>query len=87
MNAGQLADRLAIVDVVNRYATALDARDWDLLDQVFSSDVIGDFGDHRLRDRDAVKDMIRGMLGGCGPSQHLLANHRVELDGDLATCI
>jgi hypothetical protein len=87
VNAGQLADQLAIVDVVNRYATALDTHDWDLLDQVFSSDVIGDFSDHQLLGREAVKDMIRGMLGGCGPSQHLLANHRVELDGDLATCI
>jgi hypothetical protein len=87
LNAGQLADHLAVVDVVNRYATALDTHDWDLLDEVFSSDAIGDFGNQTLRGRQALKDMIRGMLGGTGPSQHLLANHRVELDGDRATCV
>ncbi len=87
MNAAQLGDHLAVIDVVNRYATALDAGEWDLLDDVFSADVVADFGGAPLRDRQSVKEMIRGMLGGCGATQHLLANHRVELDGDSATCV
>lgn len=87
MDPAQLTDRLDIVDVVNRYATALDSQDWDLLDAVFSRDVAANFIGNELRGLDAVKEMVRGMLGGLGPSQHLIANHRVSLDGDEAGCI
>ncbi len=81
-----IADRLDVIDVVNRYATALDSKDWDLLDEVFSPDVRADFGE-RLEGVAAVKALVRSMLGGCGPTQHLLGNHRVEVDGDRARCI
>jgi hypothetical protein len=30
--------------------------------------------------------MIRSMLGGCGPSQHLMGNFRISINGDLANC-
>jgi 3-phenylpropionate/cinnamic acid dioxygenase small subunit len=86
MSTPELADRLAVIDVVNRYATALDSRDWDLLDQVFAADVRAEFG--RLYPScEAVKELVRSHLGGCGPTQHLLANHRVEVSGDEASCI
>ena len=80
-------DRAAVIDTVNRYATALDSRDWALLDEVFTPDAVGDFGRGLLTGREAVRDLVRRMLGGCGPTQHLLANHRVELDGDAARCV
>ncbi len=86
MGASPLADRLDVIDVVNRYATALDARDWDLLDLVFAPDVKAEFG-RTCAGCEAVKELVRGMLGGCGPTQHLLANHRVEVAGDEASCI
>jgi len=80
-------DRWSIIDTVNRYATALDTRVWDLLDEVFAEDVVADYGGGRpLFGRDAVRGMIEGMLGASGPSQHLLGNHRVEIDGDEARC-
>jgi hypothetical protein len=80
-------DRTAVIDTVNRYATALDTRDWALLDEVFTPDVLGDYGAGVLKGRDALRGMVRHMLGGTGPSQHLLANHRVDLEGDSARCI
>jgi len=80
-------DRAAVVDSVNRYATALDSRDWALLDEVFVSDVVVDFGGRVVSGREAVRDLVRRMLGGSGPSQHLLANHRVELHGEAARCV
>ena len=80
-------DRSAVIDTVNRYATALDTREWALLDEVFTPDAVGDFGRATLHGRDAVRGMIRRMLDGSGPSQHLLANHRVELEGDSARCV
>jgi hypothetical protein len=82
-----IGDRAAVIDTVNRYATALDARDWALLDDVFTPDAVGDYGAGELTGREALRDMVRRRVGGGGPSQHLLANHRVELDGDSARCV
>jgi len=80
-------DRAEVIDTVNRYATALDSRDWALLDEVFTPDAVGDFGAGVLNGREALRDLMKRMLGGSGPSQHLLGNHRVELDGDRARCV
>jgi len=35
-NLQQLLDRATITDVVNRYATGLDRRDWPLLRSIFA---------------------------------------------------
>jgi ketosteroid isomerase-like protein len=80
-------DRAAVIDTVNRYATALDSRDWALLDEVFTPDAVGDFGAGPLSGREALRDLVRRVVGGGGPSQHLLGNHRVEVDGDTARCV
>ena len=78
-------ERWEIVRVLDRYAEALDQRRWELLDQVFAPDLEFDFGEWVVRSRaDAVK-AIRSYLDGCGPTQHLLGNYRIEIDGDTAT--
>lgn len=82
-----MGDREAVIDTVNRYATALDTRDWALLDRVFTADAEGDFGGAPLRGIEALRGLMQGALGGCGATQHLLGNHRVELDGDRARCV
>jgi 3-phenylpropionate/cinnamic acid dioxygenase small subunit len=79
------ADRSAIIRVLDRYAEALDRREWALLDQVFAANVEFDFGEWTARSRDQAVAAIRSYLDGCGPSQHLLGNYRVEVDGDRAT--
>jgi hypothetical protein len=33
-----------IAAVIYRYSTAMDTRQWQLMDEVFSSDVVGDLG-------------------------------------------
>ena len=72
-------DHLAIAALQIRYATACDRRDWALFDDVFLPDVRADYGPgFRFEGREAVVASIRSMLGGCGPSQHLVGNHRVE---------
>lgn len=79
-------DRFEIQAVVDRYATALDRRDWDLLEQVFTRDVVFDSGEWVAKSLDEYVANVKTYLGGCGPTQHLLGNHRIELDGDRATC-
>ena len=79
-------DRFAIIETVDRYAVALDARDWALLDQVFTPDATGDFGEFKCADRGAIRAMIQSMLGGCGPTQHMLGVYRIRISGNEATC-
>jgi hypothetical protein len=38
-----LPDRMAMEDLLTRYATAVDARNWDLLDSVFTHDAHLDY--------------------------------------------
>jgi len=80
-------DRFAIIETVDRYGVALDTRDWSLLDRVFTPDAVGDFGQFQCADREAIRAMIRSMLGGCGPTQHLLGVYRIELSGNQARCV
>ena len=79
------ADQLAIRSTLNAYARACDQRDWDAFDNIFTDEVSVDYGGvFRLQGRQAVVDMIRSMLGGCGPTQHLLGNYDIEVHGDAA---
>jgi hypothetical protein len=79
------SDRHAVHATVVRYATALDSRQWELLDEVFADDAHAEYGAGTFDGRPAIVAMLRSFLGGCGPSQHLLGNHRIEVDGDRAT--
>lgn len=66
--------------VLGRYAQLCDERDWALIDQVFSPGATAQYGQRLLPDTEAILDMLRSHLGGCGPSQHLLANLVVDVD-------
>lgn len=63
------------------YALLCDGRDWTLADRVFSEDASATYGGHLLPDRTAILAMLRRHLGGCGPTQHLLGNLQVWVDG------
>ena len=78
-------DRAEIIAVLDGYAECLDRRDWAGLDRVFASDVEFDFGEWRSSNREETVNTIRGYLDDCGPTQHLLGNYRIEIDGDHAT--
>lgn len=76
------SDRQRIEEVLTLYAEACDRRRWNLLEQVFHEDVIADYGtEYHLHGRSQLVAMIRSMLGGCGPSQHLLGNFHITLHG------
>lgn len=79
-------DRFAVEAVLIDYALACDRRDWPMLDDVFLTDVTADFaGEYRTTGREQLVSMIRSMLGGCGPTQHMLGNFRIEVSGDTAS--
>lgn len=81
-----LLDERDIVAVVSRYCRALDTKDWPLLDDVFVADATAQLGQpDTLVGRDAVVERITNALDKMDTTQHLVGNHEVVLDGDLAT--
>jgi hypothetical protein len=82
------ADDEAVVAVLIRYARAIDTKDWGLLRTCFTKDVVSDYGD--IGSWRGVRDLIRFMQdahAGMGPTQHLLSNFQVAVDGDQATSV
>lgn len=77
-------DRAEITEALDRYAEALDLRRWELLETVFTPEIAFDSGEWVVRGRDELVAQIRTYLDGCGPTQHLLGNYRVTLDGGRA---
>jgi 3-phenylpropionate/cinnamic acid dioxygenase small subunit len=80
-----LLEQSSIQDVLHGYARACDSRLWSAFDDIFCLDVVVNYGgEFRLEGRAAVIDMIQSMLGGCGPTQHLLGNIDITVAGDRA---
>jgi hypothetical protein len=80
-----LAAREAIIAVLDRLAAILDARDWACLGEVFTSGAVA-YG-RQSTGLAAIERHLRAHLGGCGPSQHLLGNYQIAVDGDRATSV
>lgn len=90
--ADALADRIAIEELMNRFTDALDRKQWDLLDDFFVEDAVGEFKsrDPRMQPmvitgRTNLIDFARGAIGSAEiVTQHLLGNFSATIDGDTA---
>lgn len=86
---GPVADRLAIGDLLDLYAHALDSRAFDLLGEVFSPDADLDYGSaggpHGTPTE--VVAWIERSFDGIAMTQHLITNRRITVDGDEATAV
>ena len=84
-----IADRLAIIDVMSNYATGLDARDWPLWRSVFMEEVLFDLSSWtgiagRVLNADRVVAAQAREFAELTVTQHFMTNHRVTIDGDRA---
>lgn len=89
MNAGEVADRVEIDDLLTAYATALDTRDWEGVRAVFTDDAVLDyteFGGPRGPVDEAVT-WISESLAAIPVTQHFVTNRVVEIDGDEAAAV
>jgi SnoaL-like domain len=84
--ADEIADRLAIVDVTIAYCWALDTREFDALDDVFTPEATAVLAAPELHGVEAIKRRIETALTKLDDSQHMVSNHDVRVDGDTATC-
>lgn len=80
-----LRDRLAIQDVLVRYGTALDDRDWDRLATCFRPDVVSNYGSRERRGYAEIEQLCRRALEPIDLSQHFISNFEIRIDGDRAT--
>lgn len=82
----RLLDEREIHRAVVLYATAVDGREWELMNDVFVADVEVDFGHMTTTvGIDACVAVIRATEDKIKVSQHLLGNHAIDVDGDTAT--
>ena len=78
-------DRADIIDLAVRYTWALDAKQIDGLDDVFTADATARLRGVECSDRDQIKARIGGAILRLDRTQHLIGNHQVAVDGDEGT--
>jgi 3-phenylpropionate/cinnamic acid dioxygenase small subunit len=82
-----IADRLDIEAVLTRYAWALDTKEFDGLDEVFTPDAHIDYTSSggEAGDFEKVKAWLAHVLPNFPAYQHLVTNKQITLNGDQAT--
>jgi hypothetical protein len=85
----ELFDRLEIDELLTRYATAIDSKNFDLLDDVFMPDGRADYTSAGgiAGDFPTVKAWLAEVLPHFPQYQHVVGNRKVALDGDTATSV
>lgn len=82
----RLEDRNAIIDIVIKYATTVDAGDWTGLASIFTDPVHVDFSEAGMPAADFPRDQFVSFaeqgLAGWTARQHLSPNHQVEFGDD-----
>lgn len=83
----EISDRFEIQDLLVAYCTAIDARRWDDLDELFTADAIVDYSavGGSAGDLAATKEFLDNAMLLFPAYQHLIANIAVTIDGDEAT--
>jgi ketosteroid isomerase-like protein len=79
------ADRIAVQDVMLRYAAGVDERDMGMYRSCFADDVeVVGFGEETINGADAWVEYVTGALERFGPTQHMLGPQLATIKGDLA---
>ena len=78
-------DRQDISDVLVRYATGIDRRDWTLFRTIFTDDCELDYGEiGSWKGADAVTEFMQQAHALAGHTMHRLTNQVITVNGDAA---
>jgi ketosteroid isomerase-like protein len=81
------ADRIALQDVMLRYAAGVDERDFEMYRSCFTDDVeVLGFGAETVHGREAWIAYVRKALERFGATQHMLGPQLARVQGDRAQC-
>lgn len=83
----EISDRIEIQDLFARYSFAIDERDWDALDSVFTPDAAIDYTETggAKGSLAQIKAWLPTALTRFPMFQHMVATTKLTLDGDSAT--
>ncbi|GIS99622.1 MAG: hypothetical protein CM1200mP26_13350 [Acidimicrobiales bacterium] len=87
MDRQALADRIAAEDLLTRYATAVDRRDWEQYRSIFTADAEIDYTSAGgiAGTVDEVVEFLSTSLEMFEMTQHLVSNIDLEVNGESAT--
>jgi SnoaL-like domain len=79
-------DRAQIAEVLIRYATGIDSKNWPLFRSCWTDDIDVDYGDlGRFTAADELTDLMTRIHDGMGQTYHRMSNLVINVDGDCAT--
>ncbi len=83
----EISDRLEIQEMLVAYATAIDRKDFDALDRIFTEDAHIDYTAFGAiaGTRAEMKEFLASSMAQLTACQHLMANPEIHFDGDRAT--
>lgn len=83
----EISDRLEIQDLFARYSFAIDERDWDALDRIFTPDARIDYSETGGAKGSfaQIKAWLPAALERFPMFQHMVATTKLEISGDEAT--
>ncbi|SPM32349.1 3-phenylpropionate/cinnamic acid dioxygenase, small subunit [Mycobacterium rhizamassiliense] len=82
----QISDEMEIAGLLNRYARAVDSKDWELYRSVFTDDAVIDYSSAGAiaGSCDEVTDWLSKGFAAIPWTMHYITNVEVEIDGDRA---
>ena len=82
----EISDRMEIADLLARYSAAIDGRQWDDLDRLFTADAVIDYSEMGGIRGSLVeqKEFLASVMPGFAGFQHLTATSTFDIDGDVA---
>jgi len=80
------ADKEQIGEVLVRYATGIDSKDWPLFRSCWTDEIDVDYQQlGRFTSADALTEVMTRLHENMGPTYHRLSNFVIAVDGDRAT--
>lgn len=86
MDLQEISDRMEIQDLMVRYCYAIDTRNWDELDLVFTADAVIDYTEMAgfKGTLPETKAWLAESLGVIEACQHIISTSQLTIEGDLA---
>jgi 3-phenylpropionate/cinnamic acid dioxygenase small subunit len=79
------ADKAEIAEVLVRYASGIDQRDWPLFRTCWTADVHADYEQvGQFTSAEALTDMMQMLHDPMGPTYHRMSNFAITVSGDRA---
>lgn len=85
MTLQEISDRFEIIDLLTAYCSAIDKKEINALDLIFTPDARIDYSKAGGPNTDlkTIKKFLKENLGDL-PRQHLISNHQIKMHGDIA---